>query len=278
MIHYDQTVLTHLLTSLSIFIESNITVYEANGHEGGAKGVADIRLCHFINENYQKRCANSDRCALERLRKENDAFYYHCHFGLIEMLMKFPLCKDRYVAVMVGPFRDKVKTRNDVERVREYAAIFHKNEKELLTEYRKIPVFSEEKFTAIKSLITAIMEFGRMTKLIASKENFIDEVLDPYIEAHQKDKLSIARLSKTLGLTAKQLERIVRLYSGQSPKRYILAKKMDAAADDIVNTSIPLVDIAAEYGFDDYNYFVKVFKSFKGETPSKMRKAGKTSN
>lgn len=275
MIHYDQTVLTHLLTSLSIFIESNITVYEADGHEGGAKGVADVRFCHFINENYQKRCAYSDRCALERLRK-NDAFYYHCHFGLIEMLMKFPLCKDRYVAVMIGPFRDKTNAKKDAERIREYATLFRQNEKELLAEYRKIPVFSEEKFTAIKSLITAIMEFGRMTKLISSKENFIDEVLDPYIETHQKDKLSIARLSKTLGLTAKQLERIVRLYSGQSPKRYIVAKKMDAAADDIVNTSMPLTDIAAGYGFYDYNYFVKVFKSFKGETPSKMRKTGRS--
>ena len=71
---------------------------------------------------------------------------------------------------------------------------------------------------------------------------------------------------------------MVKLYSGTTPKKYILKYKVDRAYNDIRYSENTLVEIAERYGFIDYNYFVRVFKKIKGVLPSEVRKEAKEDN
>lgn len=127
-------------------------------------------------------------------------------------------------------------------------------------------------------MITIILNYAKTTKLIASKDNFLEKELDPYINKHLNESIRVENICKELFLSNKQLERVVKLYSGTTPKKYILKYKVDRAYNDIRYSENTLVEIAERYGFIDYNYFVRVFKKIKGVLPSDVRKEAKEDN
>lgn len=277
MITYNKAVLSELLTSLSVFTHSNVSLIEDSGENTKTNSLTSVDLCLGVKECIRDRCIASDNAALKKISQQSEAFYYYCHFGMIEIILKFSISKEHHIALLLGPFRDPRHQKKDIENIMEFCRVFKKNSAKMIKNYRKIPRFTMQKFEAIKNLTTVIMEYSKTTKLISSKENFLDEELNPYIEKHIDEKIIIGKAAKDLNVTTKQLERIVRLCSGISPKKYLQRYKVLKAYEDIRYTTTPLPDIASAYGFDDYNYFIKVFKTIKGITPSKARKEGNIS-
>jgi transcriptional regulator GlxA family with amidase domain len=52
---------------------------------------------------------------------------------------------------------------------------------------------------------------------------------------------------------------------------YIRRCRLTTARDLLKKTDLPIADIAARVGFDDYNYFLRVFKKTYGASPKRMR-------
>ena len=48
--------------------------------------------------------------------------------------------------------------------------------------------------------------------------------------------------------------------------------RVDAAKKLLTQTTLPVSEVAARVGYDDYNYFIKVFKKETDFTPAKYRK------
>lgn len=273
MIHYNKTVLSNLLTSLAVFTRSNITIYEPDGEvDTEIHSSTSMGLCTGVKEFIRDRCLSSDAKASEEAKNRSEAFYYYCHFGMIEIIMKYAISKENSVILLLGPFRDPKNQKKDIENIVSFCSTFKKDAGKMIKDYKKVPRFTLEKFEAIKNLSSVIMEYGQTTKLISSKENFIEDELNPYIKEHIGEKLTIAKIAKDLNTTEKTLERIVNLYTGLSPKKHIQQMRIQKAYDDIIYTSSSLPAIASAVGYDDYNYFIKVFKSVKGMTPSKARR------
>ena len=273
MIHYNKTILSNLLTSLAVFTRSNITVYEVDGEvDTEIHSSTSMGLCTGVKEFIRENCLASDRKASEEAKSRSEAFYYYCHFGMIEIIMKYAINKDNSVILLLGPFRDPKHQKKDIQNIIAFCSTFKKDADKMIKDYRKVPRFTLEKFEAIKNLSNVIMEYGQTTKLISSKENFIEDELSPYVKKHIAERLTIERIAKDLNTTEKTLERIVSLYTGLSPKKYVQQLRIQKAYEDILYTSDSLPSIASAVGYDDYNYFIKVFKSVKGITPSKARK------
>lgn len=59
---------------------------------------------------------------------------------------------------------------------------------------------------------------------------------------------------------------------GMSPTRYILALRMHSAKELLESSKLSVRDIGAMCGYDDFNFFTKVFKKYTGKSPSAYRK------
>lgn len=59
---------------------------------------------------------------------------------------------------------------------------------------------------------------------------------------------------------------------GDTPRNFIQKIRMDRAADLLVNTSIPVGEISMNVGIADPCYFSKLFRKFRGSTPTDFRK------
>lgn len=60
--------------------------------------------------------------------------------------------------------------------------------------------------------------------------------------------------------------------TGKTPSSYLLERKMEYAKKLLLTSNISILDLASEIGFDSVSHFIKLFKSFYGETPLKFRK------
>lgn len=272
MIEYNLEVITKLLSSLSLLIKTNISIFDDNYVSSDARNLNVFPFCSLIKNDIRPKCAATDKSAIEKMKKQDAGYYYYCHFGLVEMILKFSADAKSSFYILIGPFRDPKKYQENIKHIHEYCEMFKKDEKLILKKYKDIPRFTLDKYNAIVNMITIIANYAKTTKLISSKTNFLENELNPYIDEHISEKVKISDISKKFFISSKQLERIVKLHATTTPKKYILKYKINKAYDDIKYSNDSFSNIAEKYGFDDYNYFVRIFKKYKGIVPSRLRK------
>ena len=92
------------------------------------------------------------------------------------------------------------------------------------------------------------------------------------IEASLADRISLDQLAKIAGLSGCHFSRAFRQSVGVPPHRYILSRRIAAAARLIEETNRALIDIALACGFSDHSHFTRSFVRITGETPREYRR------
>ena len=269
MIYFNYEKLNGLLTDLSILIGAKVSIFDSNFQDTKAYGNTDNQFCKLIKKHIPGACLKSDTTAINRCAYEL-SINYHCHFGFIEMMFK-QMINDTPIYVCIGPFRDPKTKDKDIKRIREFCELTHCNFKEILNYYNGTPLFSDEKYESIKSLTSAIFEHAKETKIIAIKEDFFESDIDPFLKANYAKNYTIGELCDIFAVPQKKFHSVVKKSTGLSPKQYITKIKIDKAFEEIILTTKDLQVISSDVGIDDYNYFIKVFKSLRGHTPKYFR-------
>lgn len=73
-------------------------------------------------------------------------------------------------------------------------------------------------------------------------------------------------------LSESRFYRIFKAGVGLTPSQYITRLRINQAKELLLNTDMPICDIAQAVGFVDQNYFGRVFKHFTGTSPKKFIK------
>lgn len=270
MIYYNYEVLDNLLTELSLILETKVSIFDENFKATRAYGKTQNRFCEAIKERSIEGCVSSDNKAMNRCAYE-PAIHYHCHFGFVEIMFK-EMLNDVPIYVSIGPFRDKKNKTKDLKRIKEFAELTHRKYKDLLNIYLSMPEFTEEKYQSILSLTKVVLEHAKETKIIAIKEDLFESEIDPFLKENVSKNYSIIELADIFAIPQKKFHAVVKKSTGLSPKQYITKLKIDKAFEQIILTNKDFQVIASEVGIDDYNYFIKVFKLYRGHTPKYFRK------
>ena len=99
-------------------------------------------------------------------------------------------------------------------------------------------------------------------------------VLD-YVRANLDKPLAVADLAETAGLSRAHFSRMFALSEGLPPAEFVLAERMRRAARLLAGAAgQPVKEIAGMCGFEDPNYFAKVFRRFFGTSPTEFRTTG----
>ena len=97
-----------------------------------------------------------------------------------------------------------------------------------------------------------------------------------YIITHLREEIRLDDLAKNVLLSVSSLCSKFKKETGLTIKEYIAAERCKKAAFYLAETNHPIQAIGSFVGYDDNNYFVKVFKKVYGQTPSEYR--GKVKN
>lgn len=88
----------------------------------------------------------------------------------------------------------------------------------------------------------------------------VDEGIDP------------VKLASDLCMSYSYFRKLFKKYTGVSPSQYISLQRIQKARDMIVNSQMPIKQIAYECGYPSIFYFSRYFKQKLGVSPSDLRK------
>lgn len=81
-----------------------------------------------------------------------------------------------------------------------------------------------------------------------------------------------AQMALLSGVSPEHLTRTMRKHLGETPTSYINHQRMTVAANMLMTTDRPIVDIAAEVGIESLSHFYTLFKKHHNQTPRRFRK------
>lgn len=93
------------------------------------------------------------------------------------------------------------------------------------------------------------------------------------IDLHLSQRVSTAKLADRLGVSTSTLARRFKEATGATVAEYVAHQRAERAAKLLATTSQPVGEIALFVGYDDANYFVKVFRALYDMTPTAYRTA-----
>lgn len=91
------------------------------------------------------------------------------------------------------------------------------------------------------------------------------------MEASIEDPISPAILSRDVGLSTRQLERLFRRYLNRSPKRYYMELRLSKARNLLLQTDMSVINVALACGFTSPSHFSKCYRAQYHTTPYRER-------
>lgn len=103
-------------------------------------------------------------------------------------------------------------------------------------------------------------------------------MLDRFIDEHYCERITLADLASELYLCERQVSRIIKREYNCSFSDFVNIKRLSVAAMLLKHTKMNISDIARSVGYENYNYFYRVFKKKYCVTPAIYRENSMTDN
>lgn len=152
---------------------------------------------------------------------------------------------------------------------KEYTEFLHRRIDQLNTYFSKREIKAE--FRAIMAdILTAFLH-----------ERFVDTTEDYppwfhlfYNRIHKKEYFTrnISYLYSSVGKSREHVSRMCKKLLGKTPTDCLNENRLNYAAQNLIHSDCPIIDIALESGFENLSHFYHLFKRTYGETPLHFRK------
>lgn len=102
----------------------------------------------------------------------------------------------------------------------------------------------------------------------------MQHVID-HINAHLEQPLPVEKLAEVSGLSRAHFSRVFAVSEGMPPAEFVLRKRLQRATKLLTQAAdLSVKEVAIMSGFDDPNYFAKVFRRYFGASPTEFRTTG----
>lgn len=106
--------------------------------------------------------------------------------------------------------------------------------------------------------------------IVNISNNPISEVID-FIRLNLKENINLKSLSDKAGMSTTSFYRFFKRELGMTPIEFVLNEKIKSAKKLLKNPSIQINEVCYLSGFEDANYFIRLFKKYEGITPKQYQ-------
>ena len=120
---------------------------------------------------------------------------------------------------------------------------------------------------------TQVKDGTYLKNMSSADRQFILSVVD-YVHANMKvRKITIDQLAEEMCMSRSQFSRRIMALTKESPNTFITRIRMEKAIRLLKDTNMSIKEIAYDCGFDESNYFIRVFRQTYDMTPQQYRNA-----
>jgi len=92
-----------------------------------------------------------------------------------------------------------------------------------------------------------------------------------YIDAHLSEDINVQVLAALTGLSKWHFARAFKQSIGTTPHHYLMVRRLECAQKILIETELPLAQVASKSGFSDQSHFSHRFRRFFGVAPRSIR-------
>jgi AraC-like DNA-binding protein len=85
-------------------------------------------------------------------------------------------------------------------------------------------------------------------------------------------RIGLDELARACGLSRAHFARSFKATAGATPMQWLLAQRIDRAKNLLLNSGLPIDEIAHHCGFADQSHFTRAFAGRMGDTPGSWRR------
>ena len=232
-----------------------------------------IRKSKIIDEI----CMDCDDAAVQVVLETKKTYVYKCRMGFTEVMIPV-LVNGEVVAIFIfGQLRtnsfspdfnqlyDRVVSL-DTEHLGDLS------KEDLKAEFNNTYIVSEERIVALCRIIERFLPVFVQNNLISMMKTELQAEIAYYVQ-HNLDKyIKLSDVTEALNISQAHLCRIMKRDFGKSFTEYVNDLKIEKAKEYMEATNFSVAEISAKLGFDDSNYFSRLFKKKTGENTTEYKK------
>ncbi len=250
-----------------------IALFSESGKEILSYPESHCLFCSMIrsSEVGNNQCEISNKQSFERCQKTKKIEIFHCHAGLIETTA--PLIDNGAVIgyIMFGQITDNPDKKNLQKTLSEAISKLKTDDKGMDGAIYNIVYKNTEQINATSKILEACTLYVLLSNMISLRnENFVKN-LNLFLLSHLSEDLSVDRLTEEFNISKNKLYDSVSKYMSTGIAEHIKNLRIEEAKRLLVETELPVYQIADQVGFADYNYFCRVFKKEVGLPAKKYR-------
>jgi len=93
-----------------------------------------------------------------------------------------------------------------------------------------------------------------------------------FIQQHYSEDITLDDIADSVHMNANYFCRFFKSFVHQTPVQYLNYYRIESSCEKLASTSLSITEVAFACGFNDVSYFIKVFKKYKGLTPTDYAK------
>lgn len=216
--------------------------------------------CHLCDQN-------ACRCATRR----KETIIYPCHAGLIEVITPILIDGAAVGFLLLSHIVQGADEEAEWAQAKASCKSYGIEEKALRTAYDALP---RTPYLTLKSAsdLLALAASGLYQQGLAQlTPGSAQERLGQYLADHLTEELTSEKICRALSLSRTGLYYLSRQTYGCGINEQITRLRIQKAMELLASTRLPNSEIGRLTGFQDYNYFYRVFRRQTGLTPRQYR-------
>ena len=275
-IQFDETELESTLRSFYTITGIRIVVFDDQCRKIAAYPTEHLPYCSELRKDPAARdaCRMSDLEGCRKCRSLRKMYLYECHAGLREVVLPMIDGNVMFGYLMLGEviLGDEQKREEIWEELQQKVSGRRIDFDQLRPIFEKNPILSREYLYAAARIMETCASHLYLKQAISVKDEDLSKQVDDYIRKHYSEDLSAESISSYFGISRSRLYRVTEHSFGKGIMEQIRSIRIDVACRLLKETDLKIADISARIGYEDYNYFTKIFKRKCGVTPREYRK------
>lgn len=230
-------------------------------------------FCRILKNTpeFRRKCHESDRVACLSCKNTAQLFVYRCHAGLVEAVAPIKMNDLILGYIMFGQVVEKSRKESCKQEILNYCSEFFADDTALSTAYDHLSAKSQEQIEAASKIMESCTCYLWVSNLIQMDSSNLLYHLTNYIDHNLKSTLTAEKLCEVFHISRTHLYELSNQYFGMGIAKYIRKKRLKLAAKYLSEQHSTVSEAAGCAGFEDYNYFSKMFKQEFGCTPRQYR-------
>lgn len=266
--------LNALLKDFYTLSHIRITVFDDTFQELTSYPQELAPICQIIRSDPKayENCQICDKNACRIASRQHSTYTYQCHAGLTESIVPLYIHNIPIGYLLFGHVFSYQSQTEGWNCISEKCKAYDLDKNALKTACLELPLIPEDFIVSSSHIMEAVASYLCLEKMAVLTKEKLPAQIDEYISLHFTEELNAKKLCQHFGIGKTQLYEIAQENYGIGIAEHIRRLRIKKAQDMLIDLpELSIAEIASDCGFNDYNYFITVFKKLTGMPPQKYR-------